>query len=263
MKWFKHMTDAHDSNDLTKVRVRYGADGYAVYWYCLELIAADLGERNNITFELRHDADVIGHNLKIDAAKVEEMMRYMVKIGLFEQAGGIVTCLKLAKYLDKKSTRNETIHRIIDVASSLSRTVPDNSGLSGLDTDTDTDTDTDVTTTPVVTSNKTETLSGSPPDASPSTAKKNGYNQTARGVLEFLNEKTGRNYQPVKANLDMIVARLKEGATERHLRLVVLRKFHDWGSDEKMAEYLRPATLFNRTKFAQYVGEIPKEQSDG
>lgn len=148
MKWFKHMTDAHDSNDLTKVRVRYGADGYAVYWYCLELVAADLGERNNITFELRHDADVIGHNLKIDAAKVEEMMRYMVRIGLFEQAGGIITCLKLAKYLDKKSTRNETIHRIIDAASSLSGTVADKSGPSGLDTDTDTDTDKSTTAAP-------------------------------------------------------------------------------------------------------------------
>ena len=61
----------------------------------------------------------------------------------------------------------------------------------------------------------------------------------------------------------MIAARLKEGATERQCKLVVLRKFHDWGNDEKMAEYLRPATLFNRTKFAQYVGEIPKEEING
>jgi uncharacterized protein YdaU (DUF1376 family) len=32
-------------------------------------------------------------------------------------------------------------------------------------------------------------------------------------LLSFLNEKAGRNYQPVPANIDMIVARLKEGAT--------------------------------------------------
>ena len=108
--------------------------------------------------------------------------------------------------------------------------------------------------------NKT-TLSGSPPDTHPP-AKLNGHTNTARSLLVFLNEKTGRNYQPVKANLDMIVARLKEGATERQCRLVILRKFHDWGNDEKMTEYLRPATLFNRTKFAQYVGEIPKEQTN-
>ena len=110
--------------------------------------------------------------------------------------------------------------------------------------------------------NPITTLSGLPPDA-PIPKKINNHNHTARSLLIFLNEKTGRNYQPVKANIDMIAARLKEGATERQCKLVVLRKFHDWGNDEKMVEYLRPATLFNRTKFAQYVGEIPKEESNG
>lgn len=104
--------------------------------------------------------------------------------------------------------------------------------------------------------------SGLNPD-SPALKKINGHNNTAKAILIFLNDKTSRNYQPVKANIEMIVARLKEGATERQCRLVVLRKFHDWGNDEKMSEYLRPATLFNRTKFAQYVGEIPKEESNG
>lgn len=138
------MTDAHDGKDLTKVRIRYGADGYAIYWYCLELIAADLGASEKITFELRHDAEVIGHNLKIDSARVEEIMRYMIALELFEQSSDTITCLKLAKYLDKKSTRNTTIHKIIDSASLLSGTKPDVPGLSGLDRDTDLDTDTEV-----------------------------------------------------------------------------------------------------------------------
>jgi len=111
---------------------------------------------------------------------------------------------------------------------------------------------------------KKTTLSGLQPDASP-IRKKNGhhYLATARSLLAFLNEKTGRNYKPVDSNLSMIVARLKEGHTERECKLVILRKFHDWGTDEKMAEYLRPATLFNATKFNQYGGEIPKEDGNG
>lgn len=75
-------------------------------------------------------------------------------------------------------------------------------------------------------------------------------------VLNFLNSKTGRNYKPVSANLEMIAARLKEGATPDELRQVVAKKCREWAGDEKMSEYLRPATLFNRTKFAQYQGEI-------
>jgi uncharacterized phage protein (TIGR02220 family) len=75
-------------------------------------------------------------------------------------------------------------------------------------------------------------------------------------ILKFLNDKTGRDYQPVDANLDMIAARLKEGATVEDCRAVVAKKCREWSADEKMSEYLRPATLFNATKFAQYRGEI-------
>lgn len=129
MKWFKHFTNAHDNNKLTKVRMKYGAEGYAIYWYCLELIAGDLGGSESINFELKHDAEVIGFNLKIDSSRVEEIMRYMTTIRLFNEAEGTVSCLKLAKYLEKKSTRNNTIHKIID-AYQASPTVRDNPRLS-------------------------------------------------------------------------------------------------------------------------------------
>lgn len=116
MKWFKHFTNASSNNKLTKVRMRYGAEGYAIYWYCLELIAGDLGEADEITFDLKHDAEVIGFNLKIDQMRVEEIMKYMVGIDLFGQSNGVISCIKLAKYLDKKNTRNQYIHSIIDQA---------------------------------------------------------------------------------------------------------------------------------------------------
>tara|TARA_B100001540_G_scaffold317031_1_gene348687 strand:- start:6531 stop:7289 length:759 start_codon:yes stop_codon:yes gene_type:complete len=120
--------------------MRYGADGYAIYWYCLELIAGDLGTTEEINFELAHDAEVIGFNLKVDSSRVEEIMRYIVNLGLFENNEGTISCIKLAKYLDKKTTRNKRIHQIIDAANALqgdggdcprlSGTVPDNSGRS-------------------------------------------------------------------------------------------------------------------------------------
>lgn len=83
-----------------------------------------------------------------------------------------------------------------------------------------------------------------------------GRPDVAKRVLQFLNDKTGRHYKPVKANIEMIVARLNDGATEIELNQVVAKKCREWAGDEKMAIYLRPATLFNRTKFAQYQGEL-------
>ena len=91
----------------------------------------------------------------------------------------------------------------------------------------------------------------------------NGFKTTATGILLFLNEKVQRNYQPVKVNIDFIIHRLEEGATPKQCRQVIVRKARDWLNDPKMTQYLRPATLFNKTKFAQYVGElvsIPEEE---
>jgi uncharacterized phage protein (TIGR02220 family) len=103
---------------------------------------------------------------------------------------------------------------------------------------------------------------GLKPDDTP--AGKNGHDlgttrqlrAKAIEILGFLNEKTGRNYHPVPANVDMIVARLRDGATVDDCRAVIAKKCREWLGDERMNEYLRPATLFNRTKFAQYQGEL-------
>jgi uncharacterized phage protein (TIGR02220 family) len=83
-----------------------------------------------------------------------------------------------------------------------------------------------------------------------------GQKPDAIQVLSFLNEKTGRQYEPGPANLELILARLKEGATPDDLRAVIAKKCREWAGDEKMNQYLRPKTLFNRTNFAQYRGEL-------
>ena len=102
-------------------------------------------------------------------------------------------------------------------------------------------------------------MSGKPDLPAPQTSKKSTLTSQAEEVLAFLNEKTGRDYQPVPANIDLIAARLKEGATVEDCRMVVARKFRDWNPDEKMRHYLRPLTLFNASKFAQYRGECVAE----
>lgn len=84
---------------------------------------------------------------------------------------------------------------------------------------------------------------------------KQKFKAEAEIILNFLNEKSGRRYRPLKANLDFIAERLKEGATPDECRQIIAKKSREWkGTD--MEEYLRPATLFNRTKFAQYQGEL-------
>ncbi len=93
------------------------------------------------------------------------------------------------------------------------------------------------------------------PDPAKSEARKKLSEECAE-VLAFLNEKTGRNYKPVKANIQLIAARIREGATVVELRQVIAKKCREWRDDPQQEIYLRPKTLFNATNFANYQGEL-------
>ena len=86
--------------------------------------------------------------------------------------------------------------------------------------------------------------------------------ESEKRILVFLNEKTGRSYRATKVNLEFITARIAEGYSEQDCRMVIAKKTREWINDDQMAHYLRPATLFNRTKFNQYVGECVAERTD-
>lgn len=81
-------------------------------------------------------------------------------------------------------------------------------------------------------------------------------------VLEFLNEKSGKNL-PAKtpkgewtANIGFIVARLKEGFTEQQCRSVIVRRCRECLGDPKKEGWLGPDTIFNKTKFPKYIGDL-------
>ena len=139
MKWFKHDSDANRDPKLEKVLMRYGAEGYALYWLCIELIAAPI-DKNNLNFDLEHDAEILAHRLKMDSVVVEKIMRFMVNLGLFEIDATTqrITCLKLANRIENSIIKNPELKQIQQLISDhpgQSRTIPDNSGKVRPDTD--------------------------------------------------------------------------------------------------------------------------------
>lgn len=121
MKWFKHESDARNSLKLRKVRRKYGADGYAIYWFCLEAIAYEI-DKDNLTFDLKDDAETIAFELSIQEKRVEEIMIYLVEVGLFESSQGVITCLKLAERLDKSMTNSPKMRSWLDSKSVMTCT---------------------------------------------------------------------------------------------------------------------------------------------
>lgn len=113
MKWFKHDSSAHTDAKIQKVIMKYRAEGYALYWYALELIAGKV-DKNNITFELEHDAEIIGFQLGIDQMRVQEIMHYMVDLGLFDiSKNNQIRCLKMAYRLDETTSKNPEFKELL------------------------------------------------------------------------------------------------------------------------------------------------------
>lgn len=78
------------------------------------------------------------------------------------------------------------------------------------------------------------------------------YHPQSRTVLHYLNEKSGRHFRETDTNLGFISARLSEKGVSLHGVLQMIdRQCVRWlGSEQE--EYLRPETLFNKTKFDNY-----------
>jgi uncharacterized phage protein (TIGR02220 family) len=85
----------------------------------------------------------------------------------------------------------------------------------------------------------------------------------AKQALKHLNQITGSRYQPANSSLENMRARLREGHTLEELQLVIEYKQVHWGDSPKMAEYLRPATLFQPAKFEGYLLSATKWAKSG
>jgi uncharacterized phage protein (TIGR02220 family) len=100
-------------------------------------------------------------------------------------------------------------------------------------------------------------LSGKKPDAMPENSKttekqiKIPYTE----IIQHLNQQTGKNFQANrKGTQSHIKARFSEGFTLANFFSVIDRKTASWRGDPKMADYLRPETLFG-PKFEAYLNE--------
>lgn len=245
----------------------YGLEGYGLYWYCIELIAGGV-DVDNITFSLEHDARIIARNTGSTAQKVEEMMRYFCNIGLFENADGAITCMKLAKRLDQSMTSNKSMRAIIDkLKEGTKQQLHTPASHSHDEVMTKSCQSHDLVMqeeirseeirqeeiredlkTPLSSSANSDALDGELVD------EESDRKLAIRAVIEHLNLITGAKYKPSsKGHTDNISGRLSDGHTVEDMMLVIEHKASEWLNDAKWGRFLRPSTLFQPGKFDGYL----------
>lgn len=75
-------------------------------------------------------------------------------------------------------------------------------------------------------------------------------------VIEYLNEKADKKFRDTPSSAKFIVARYKEGYMFNDFKKVIDNKCAQW-IDTDFDKFLRPSTLFNATKFQEYLAEKP------
>lgn len=84
------------------------------------------------------------------------------------------------------------------------------------------------------------------------------YTADCRVALFYLNEKSGNLFREARGNFELITARLKEpGVTIEGVKLMIDAKCREWKGTE-WEKFLRPSTLFGRSKFDDYYGQRNK-----
>ena len=83
-------------------------------------------------------------------------------------------------------------------------------------------------------------------------------------IVGYLNARAGRDYKTTsEATRKLIRARIEEGYTVDDFKRVIDNKCATWLNDLKMDCYLRPSTLFAKSKFEAYLNERPTVKKGG
>jgi hypothetical protein len=134
MRWFKHLTRAHDDEKLGRLMDDFGAEGYGVYWIILERIAGEMDETDRTSLEL--SVRNWAKSCHISVRKWRNIAELLAKLGGFFliQSGqrAEINCPNLLKFRDEYTEKSRH-HK----SKCLDKLPPDT------DTETDTEIDTD------------------------------------------------------------------------------------------------------------------------
>ena len=87
--------------------------------------------------------------------------------------------------------------------------------------------------------------------------------ETARLVIDYLDQATGSHYKYVDSNIKSISARLNDGYSLEDCKTVIDKKCADWLHDDKMCKYLKPDTLFRPGHFDTYLNQPTAAKNNG
>lgn len=124
MRWFKHLSNAHNDECMSELLDEFGAEGYGVWWIILEKIASQM-DKSGRCFA-RYSVKKWAKSCGVSAKKFQKTVSFLSKLGKFsikvcEKNSDflIIECLNLLKFRDeytKKSRQTPDTRRTLSGA---------------------------------------------------------------------------------------------------------------------------------------------------
>jgi uncharacterized phage protein (TIGR02220 family) len=213
--FFKHDSNARNDPRMIRLRRRHAWEGYGLYWALIEML------RDESDYRIASDQlDDLQHEWR--APNLPDVVQTCIEIGLLQHENNRIGSPALDRRMEKLAEKREKGRQ-----AALRRWGKTSDGEeSGPNAD-------PMGTHEAPITNRTEQN------------REEQSIETIREAVSYLNEKTGRSFKATTESTKRhICARLREGMTADDLKAIVDHKSREWKADPKMAQYLRPETLF-------------------
>ena len=78
-----------------------------------------------------------------------------------------------------------------------------------------------------------------------------------KGVIDYLNQQSGKHFRNTVTNQKLIRARLNEGFSKTDIKTAIDNVVLAWKNDDSRKQYIRPSTIFRPSNFEGYVNSPP------
>lgn len=244
VQWIKIVTDIFDDEKILLIENMPDADSLIVVWFKLLCLA---GKQNNsgvfmINDRIPYTDEMFASIFRRPLNTVRLALKTFEQFGMIEIINNTVTIPNWEKHqrLDQLELAKEATRKRVAKHREKQKMLVSDCNVTGNVTG-------NVTVTPDVT-----LCNG---DREDKKRKDKNKEDIYISVISHLNEKAGTSYRASsQATRELINGRLSEGFTVDDFKKVIDKKCAEWKGGD-MEKYLRPETLFKRSKFESYLNE--------
>lgn len=256
VKWIKLSSDLFDNRKIKQIRKIPDGDAIIVIWFQILCLAGNQGSNGLVYFsnDIPYTDEMLAIEFDRNIGIIRLALNTFIKFGMLEIVNDFILISNWEKYQSankiesireynnekKREQRKRQKLLALEICQGHSQGHSQGQVIDCQGTDI------------ISISNNLNSLSSS------LSIKDNKY----KDVVNYLNEKSGKNFRVSIQTKKLIDARLNESFLIDDFYRVIDNQCEKWLSDEKMIDYIRPQTLFGN-KFESYLNTIKKKNKTG